>query len=53
LVEAGLTVDFLHEHDRAGWKMLEGLEEAGDRWWVMPAGQPQVPLSFSIKATKR
>lgn len=53
LIEAGLIVDFLHEHDRAGWKMLKGLEDTGNGWWVIPAGQPRVPLSFSIKGTKR
>lgn len=53
LIEAGLTVDFLHEHDRIVWPMFPGMVKAGDGWWRLPDGVPQMPVSYSIKATKR
>ena len=53
LIDAGLTVDFLHEHDRIVWPMFPGMVEAGKGWWKMPPGHKHLPVSYSIKATKR
>ncbi len=52
LAGAGLRIEFLHEHPytlRARWPFLE---RHADRTWHMPAGRPQVPLLYSIKATR-
>ena len=51
LVEAGLTLRFLHEHDAVPWRMFRSLEEGGDRMWRWPA-RPWLPLGFSIAAEK-
>jgi SAM-dependent methyltransferase len=52
LAGAGLRIEFLHEHPyalRARWPFLE---RSADRTYHMPAGKPQVPLLYSLKATQ-
>jgi SAM-dependent methyltransferase len=52
LAQAGLRIEFLHEHPftlRARWPFLERRE---DRTYHMPAGRPEVPLLYSVKAVK-
>lgn len=52
LAQAGLRIEFLHEHPytlRARWPFLE---RRADRTYHMPAGRPQVPLLYSLKATR-
>ena len=52
LIEAGLQIDFIHEFPFVAWKMLPFLEEKQDGWWYLPETYLQVPLTFSLKATK-
>jgi SAM-dependent methyltransferase len=58
LLDAGLAIDFLHEHDRVSFQMLPVLELDQDdpdepgRWYRMPRGLSSIPLSFSIRARK-
>lgn len=52
LIAAGLTVTQVNEHDTLAWQMWPILEETGDRMYRMPAGRPNLPLSFSVKARK-
>ena len=52
LIEAGLTLDFLHEHDRVAWRALPFLEAAERGLWRMPEGRPRIPLSYSLSAHK-
>ena len=49
LIEAGLTLDFLHEHDRVAWRALPFLEAAERGLWRMPEDRPQIPLVIFIK----
>jgi SAM-dependent methyltransferase len=52
LAQAGLRIEFLHEHPytlRARWPFCE---RQPDRTYHMPPGQPQVPLLYSLKATR-
>jgi SAM-dependent methyltransferase len=52
LAQAGLRIEFLHEHPyalRARWPFLE---RRPDRTYHMPEGRPQVPLLYSVKATR-
>jgi SAM-dependent methyltransferase len=52
LIEAGLRIDFLHEFDFVEWP-LDFLAESPDGRWRLPPGLPgQLPLFFSLKATK-
>ena len=53
LIQAGLVIEFLHEHELAAYRGLEGLEPREGGFWALPEGVPQVPLSFSVKAVKR
>jgi SAM-dependent methyltransferase len=51
LLDAGLRLDFLHEHDTVAWKMFECLvadERGGFRW----PDKPWLPLSYSLRASK-
>ena len=52
LIDAGLKIEFLHEFPFIGWKAFPFLEQDGEGWWRMPAGKPDLPLMFSIKAPR-
>lgn len=51
LLEAGLRLDFFHEHDRIPWRMLEVLEQDADGLWGW-SGDGFLPLGFSLGATR-
>lgn len=52
LIEAGLVLRFLHEHDHTLFPRVPWLEEAGDRTWRVPAGRPSMPLMYSLLAER-
>lgn len=55
LVDAGLRIEFLHEHPRVPFQMLQVLirdETTDERWWRVPKGMPDLPLSFSLRARR-
>jgi SAM-dependent methyltransferase len=52
VVEAGLTLEYLHEHERTVYQQLPFLEQDEDGWWRLPASMPSLPFVFSLKATK-
>jgi len=52
LIAAGLRIDFLHEFSYCAWKNVAGMERRADGYWGLPARLPQLPLMFSLKATK-
>lgn len=51
LIEAGLRLDWLHEHDRVPWRMFACLaqDEAGLYCWP---DRPWLPLAYSLRATR-
>jgi len=52
LIDAGLTIELLHEFDFAEWE-VPFLEDAGDGYWRLPGdGDGKLPLFFSIRASK-
>lgn len=51
LIEAGLRLDWLHEHDRVPWRMLPTLVRQEDGFWGWP-DRKWLPLSYSLRATK-
>jgi SAM-dependent methyltransferase len=53
LLEAGLHLDFLHEHERLPWRYFPMMVEAEDWGYRLPDGHPPLPLSFSLRASKR
>lgn len=52
LVDAGLSLDFVHEHDAVPWQMFSVLEPRGEGLWGWPAAA-WLPLGVSLGATRR
>lgn len=50
LCEAGLVLEFLHEHPFAHFRMHPSLERDSEGLCRSPASAPDLPLIFSIKA---
>jgi SAM-dependent methyltransferase len=53
LLEAGLTLEFLHEHDRLPYRRYETMKSDSSGLWRLPAEMPGPPLAFSLMAGKR
>jgi SAM-dependent methyltransferase len=51
LIDAGLRLDYLHEHDTVAWKMFDCLV-GGDRGGFRWPDKPWLPLSYSLRASK-
>lgn len=51
-LQAGLVLEFLHEHDALCWQGLPHLVEGGDLQWRLPEGRAGIPLSFTLSARK-
>lgn len=52
LVDAGLRIERLNEHDGACAPLFPSLVRHEDGLYRLPPGEPSLPLSFSIRATK-
>lgn len=53
IAEAGLRIEFLHEFPFSFYQGLPFLEQReGNTWWLPGAWRGELPLSFSLKATK-
>jgi SAM-dependent methyltransferase len=52
LLDAGMRLDWLHEHDAATWQMFRILIEDAAGLYRWP-DKPWLPLSFSLMATRR
>ncbi len=52
LAEAGLAIEWLHEHDSLAWRLFKCMEEGPDRMYRLPRGRSSLPLSFSIRARR-
>jgi SAM-dependent methyltransferase len=52
LVHNGLRLEWLVEHDWAGWPRFDWLVPNGEGNWTSPPGVPRVPLSFSLLASR-
>jgi SAM-dependent methyltransferase len=53
IVDGGLSLSFLHEHDRVPWRRFPSMERAEAGLWRLPANAPGVPLAFSLLASRR
>ena len=51
LIEAGLTLRWLHEHDAVPWRMFKLLVEGEDGLFRWPE-RPWLPLAFSLRAER-
>lgn len=52
LIDAGLHIEFFHEHDSLSWQLFPFMTEDERGMWRMERHAESIPLSFSIKATK-
>jgi SAM-dependent methyltransferase len=54
LMDAGLRLNFLHEHETVAWPYVNLMVPDKDepRMYRLPETMPQLPLSFSLSATK-
>lgn len=53
LIEAGLRIDFLHEHEELPYRLYPSMVPVGDQgMYRLPSSLPNLPLSFSLQATK-
>jgi SAM-dependent methyltransferase len=52
LIEAGLTLRWLHEHAAVPWRMFELLVEDAEGMYRWP-DRPWLPLAFSLRAERR
>lgn len=52
LLEAGLRLDFLHEHAVTFYQRFPALVQGDDGWWRWPTPAQTLPLLFSLRATK-
>jgi SAM-dependent methyltransferase len=52
LIDVGMTLEWLHEHDAVTWRMFECLAEGADGLFRWP-DKPWLPLAFSLLATRR
>lgn len=52
LIDAGLSVEFLHEFDFCLWPLDFLVQSADGRWRLPPETKGQLPLFFSLRATK-
>ena len=53
VIEAGLTLEFLHEHDYTLFPRWPFLEKTGFDTYRLPEGTPKLPLMYSLRARKR
>ena len=52
LLDAGLSLDFLHEHDGLPWPPFPMCVRGSDGLWHLPDAVPAFPLSYSLRARK-
>ena len=52
LIDAGLRIEFLHEHPEITWRAMPYLVPGERGQYRMPGDRPNIPLSFSLMAVK-
>ena len=52
VIEAGLDLEFLHEHDYTLFPRWPFLEKSGFDTYRLPEGTPRLPLMYSLRARK-
>lgn len=52
ICEAGLRLEFLHEHDMTVFQQFPELVRGEDGMFRLPEGRPRLPLMYSLKASR-
>jgi SAM-dependent methyltransferase len=50
VLDAGLTITALREHDQLEWRAFRWMEPTGDGQWTLPAGRERLPMMFTLEA---
>lgn len=53
LLEAGLQLEFLHEHEYLPYKLFPMMVPTGNGLFRLPDGSVPIPLSFSLRAVRK
>ncbi|MCY3414481.1 MAG: class I SAM-dependent methyltransferase [Candidatus Heimdallarchaeota archaeon] len=51
LLDEGLELEFLHEHEVCAWNIYPNMIKEGE-WWVLPDNHARLPAMFSLKVKK-
>jgi hypothetical protein len=51
MAEAGLRIEFVHEWDLEVFGRFDALQRQDDGTCRLPAGQPRVPMLYSLRAS--
>ena len=52
LIDAGLSMEFLHEFPFTRYQAQSVMEQGTDGWWRLPRHNDSIPQMFSIRATR-
>ncbi len=52
LIAAGLRITEMREYPFGAWSKFRFMEKHADGWWHLPGRFQQIPLTFSLRATK-
>jgi SAM-dependent methyltransferase len=52
LIDAGLQLEFLHEHPMTLWQRFPFLERHGDGTYHLPGDRPSLPFLYSLRARR-
>jgi hypothetical protein len=52
LLDAGLTIEALHEYPSCNEQLLASLVRDNDGRWHNPPGSPQLPLVYALRAAQ-
>jgi SAM-dependent methyltransferase len=52
LIDAGLQVEFLHEHPFCAWARLPSMSRGDDGYYRLPGDDARFPFMFSLRALK-
>ena len=52
LLDAGLRLEFLHEHEVLPYRLFPSMVPAADNMFRLPEGAVPIPLAFSLRAVK-
>jgi SAM-dependent methyltransferase len=53
LIDHGLSIEHIAEHEALPWPMLSMMQRGPDRLYRLPSGTPRMPLAVSLRARKR
>ena len=53
LINAGLQLEFFNEYNKLFFKGFPWMVEDDEGWWILPDHEDKLPLTFSLKCTKK